>query len=48
MTSHIIKIYVRVVRKIIIEYIETNSLISNYKHGFRKREKYVYSITVPF
>ena len=35
LTSHIIKIFERVLRKIIVRYIEENNLISTNQHGFR-------------
>ena len=35
MTSHIIKIYERVIRKKLVEYLEQNDLICNKQHGFR-------------
>ena len=36
LTSHIIKIFERVVRKYLVEYLESNKLISDKQHGFRK------------
>ena len=36
LTSHIIKIFERVVRKYMVEYLESNNLLSNKQHGFRK------------
>ena len=35
LTSHIIKIFERVMRKQIISYLETNNLLTNAQHGFR-------------
>ena len=35
MTSHIIKIFERVLRKKIVEFLEVNNLLSQYQHGFR-------------
>ena len=35
LTSHIIKIYERVIRKKLLEYLEQNDLICNKQHGFR-------------
>ena len=35
-TSHVIKIFERVLRKKIVQHIEGNNLISNKQHGFRK------------
>ena len=35
LTSHIIKIYERVIRKKLVEYLEQNDLICNKQHGFR-------------
>jgi hypothetical protein len=34
-TSHIIKVYERVIRKKLVDYLETNSLICGKQHGFR-------------
>ena len=36
LTSHIIKIFERVLREKIVHYLETNGLICNIQHGFRK------------
>ena len=36
LTSNIIKIFERVVRNQLVKYLETNNLISNNQHGFRK------------
>ena len=36
LTSHIIKIFERVIRKYLVEYLESNNLISSKQHGFRK------------
>ena len=36
LTSHIIKIFERVIRKRMVAYLETNQLFSNKQHGFRK------------
>ena len=36
LTSHVIKIYERVLRKNIVKYLEENKLISSKQHGFRK------------
>ena len=35
MTSHIIKIFERVLRKKIVHFLEENSILSSYQHGFR-------------
>ena len=36
LTSHIIKIFERVVQKKIVEYLENNALLNHNQHGFRK------------
>ena len=36
LTSHVIKIFERVIRKQLVSFLETNNLISNKQHGFRK------------
>ena len=36
LTSHLIKVFERVLRDKIIQHLETNSLISKHQHGFRK------------
>ena len=36
LTSHLIKIFERVIRKKLVEHLETNNLLSNNQHGFRK------------
>ena len=36
-TSHIIKIFERVVRKHVVEHMESNSFLSPHQHGFRKK-----------
>ena len=36
LTSHIIKIFERVIRKYLVQYLEQNNLISAKQHGFRK------------
>ena len=36
LTSHVIKVFERVIRKRLVEYLETNDLISATQHGFRK------------
>ena len=35
LTSHVVKIYERIVRKHMVEYLEFNSLLSDKQHGFR-------------
>ena len=35
MTSHVIKVYERIIRKIIVQYIELNQLLTHNQHGFR-------------
>ena len=35
LTSHIIKVFERVLRRKIVEYLEANDLLSSYQHGFR-------------
>ena len=35
-TSHLIKIFERVIRKYLVKYLEENFLLSNKQHGFRK------------
>ena len=35
LTSHVVKVYERVVRKHMIQYLEANSLLSDKQHGFR-------------
>ena len=35
LTSHIVKVYGRVVRKHIVHYLETNNLLTDKQHGFR-------------
>ena len=37
LTSHIIKIFERIILKKLVEYIERNNLLNNGQHGFRKR-----------
>ena len=36
-TSHIIKVFERVIRKQLVSYMENNNLLSNKQHGFRKK-----------
>ena len=36
LTSHIVKIFERVLRKRIVDFLERNGLICNFQHGFRK------------
>ena len=36
LTSHVIKIFERIVRKNLVEYLEKNNLFSSKQHGFRK------------
>ena len=36
LTSHLIKIFERVIRKKLVCYLESNSILSNKQHGFRK------------
>ena len=36
LTSHLIKIFERVIRKKLVYYLESNSTLSNKQHGFRK------------
>ena len=36
LTSHVIKIFERVVRKYLVQYLEDNNLITERQHGFRK------------
>ena len=36
LTSHVIKIYERVMRKNLVHYLEENNLLTNKQHGFRK------------
>ena len=36
LTSHIIKIFERVIKKYLVQYLESNKLISGKQHGFRK------------
>ena len=35
LTSHVVKVYERVVRKHMVDYLETNSLLTEKQHGFR-------------
>ena len=35
LTSHVVKVYERVVRKHMVEYLESNSLLTDKQHGFR-------------
>ena len=35
LTSHVVKVYERVVRKHMVEYLETNNLLTDKQHGFR-------------
>ena len=35
MTSHVVKVYERVVRKHMVQYLEANNLLSDKQHGFR-------------
>ena len=35
LTSHIVKIFERVIRKTLVDYLEINGLICNGQHGFR-------------
>ena len=35
LTSHVVKVYERVVRKHMVRYLETNNLLSDKQHGFR-------------
>lgn len=35
LTSHIVKIYERIIRKVMVKYIEDNNILSNKQHGFR-------------
>ena len=35
MTSHIVKVYERILPKLIVEYFEQNSVLSEKQHGFR-------------
>ena len=35
LTSHIVKVYERVVRKHMVHYLETNNLLTDKQHGFR-------------
>ena len=35
LTSHIVKVFERVLKKILVRFLETNSLISSNQHGFR-------------
>ena len=35
LTSHIVKVFERVLKKILVKFLETNSLISSNQHGFR-------------
>ena len=37
LTSHIIKIFERVMRKRLVDHIENNNLLSNQQHGFRQK-----------
>ena len=36
LTSHLIKIFERVIRKNLVHHLETNNILSNKQHGFRK------------
>ena len=36
LTSHVIKLYERILRNVLVKYIEENSLLSGTQHGFRK------------
>ena len=36
LTSHLIKIFERVIRKRLVAHLETNSILTNKQHGFRK------------
>ena len=35
LTSHVIKLYERIVRKVMVKYIEENNILSDKQHGFR-------------
>ena len=35
LTSHVVKVYERVIRKHMVDYLETNSLLTDKQHGFR-------------
>ena len=39
LTSHIVKVYERVVRKHIVHYFETNNLLTDKQHGFRSNRR---------
>ena len=41
LTSHIIKVFERVVRKKLVSYLEMNNLICNKRHGFRSGRSYL-------
>ena len=41
LTSHVIKIFERVIRKQLVEYLENNSIIDDNQHGFRKQRSCV-------
>jgi len=41
LTSHLIKVFERVMRKALVKYIEKNNLLSRHQHGFRKSKSCV-------
>ena len=40
LTSHVVKVYERVVRKHMVEYLEANSFLTDKQHGFRANIRY--------
>ncbi|CAL4247595.1 unnamed protein product, partial [Meganyctiphanes norvegica] len=48
LTSHVIKIFEKVVRKKIVEYLQKNSKFNESQHGFRSGRFYTESIVVTF
>jgi hypothetical protein len=41
LTSHVIKIFERVMRKFLVHWLEANNLLSKHQHGFRKSKSCV-------
>ena len=39
LTSHVVKVYERVVRKHMVQHLETNNLLSDKQHGFRSNRR---------
>ena len=48
LTSHVVKVAERVIRKIMVDYLESNDIISNEQHGFRPGRSTLSQLLVHF